>query len=247
MKLRRWELEDELKGLVEWQAEDRAALADETGALRPCAALSRERLDEYVAEALARGLRPVSVFAHLGHVKAMFAGWALERFAARGWAIKAPSWPRMRGRGQQGVRYRRPPEALREATLAWYARQEREDPAVWVAASLMLQFAMRNGDVAALRWEAFQPRQDGAVVLVYVPRKTSRSSGREVRVALPAAFFERLKAAPGRPAPMRASFPFARPFFKDFFPFFKIVPFILALFRKEGEKRQGCSTVGVLL
>lgn len=161
----------------------------------PVTALDRAHLDAYVAAALAKGVKPVSVFAHLAHVRSVFSRWALERYRARGLAVAQPEFPKKRGRREEKV-YNRPPEALRERTLAWYRELEVKEPQVWVAASLMLQFGMRNGDVGRLTWDAFAPEGE-RVVLSYKPQKTSVSSGRRVRCVMSAAFYERLRAAAG--------------------------------------------------
>ena len=161
----------------------------------PVTALDRAHLDAYVAAALAKGVKPVSVFAHLSHVRGVFARWALERYRARGLAVAQPDLPRRRGRLEERV-YVRPPEGLRERTLAWYHDLEAKEPRVWVAASLMLQFGMRNGDAGRLTWDRFQ-REGERVVLAYRPQKTARSSGRLVRCVMSVGFYERLRAATG--------------------------------------------------
>lgn len=169
-----------------------------TCGLRGCdqvTALDRAHLDAYAAAALAKGTKPVSVFAHLAHVRSVFSRWALERYRARGLAVAQPEFPKKRGRREEKV-YNRPPEALRERTLAWYRELEVKEPQAWVAASLMLQFGMRNGDVGRLTWDAFAPEGE-RVVLSYKPQKTSVSSGRRVRCVMSAAFYERLRAAAG--------------------------------------------------
>lgn len=161
----------------------------------PVTALDRAHLDAYVAAALAKGVKPVSVFAHLAHVRSAFSRWALERYRARGLAVAQPEFPKRRGRQEDKV-YNRPPAALRERTLAWYRELEAKEPQVWVAASLMLQFGMRNGDAGRLTWDAFAPEGE-RVVLSYRPQKTSVSSRRRVRCVMSVAFYERLRAASG--------------------------------------------------
>ena len=71
----------------------------------------------------------------------------------------------------------------------WYRRQQGER---WFAATMMLEFAMRNGDVLRLRPENFVERRSEVKVkgegeqrtvshyLCYVPHKTALSSGRRV-------------------------------------------------------------------
>ncbi len=159
----------------------------------PVAALTRGKLDAYVEGALARGVQPVSVFAHLSHLRSLFSRWALERYRAMDLEVAVPDFPRRRGRAEERV-YVRPPEALREATLEWYRGLEGSEPGVWVAAGLMLQFGMRNGDAARLTWGRFQ-REGERVVLAYRPQKTARSSGRLVRCVMGVGFCERLRAA----------------------------------------------------
>ena len=67
------------------------------------------------------------------------------------------------------------PDTLRRVK-AWYARLEGEH---WFAATMMLEFAMRNGDVLRLDDSNFAEK-DGRRYLDYVPHKTELSSGRRV-------------------------------------------------------------------
>ena len=63
---------------------------------------------------------------------------------------------------------------------AWYSQQKGE---CWFAATMMLEFAMRNGDVLRLRKENFVTkgeREDVKHFLDYTPHKTELSSGRWV-------------------------------------------------------------------
>ena len=77
-------------------------------------------------------------------------------------------------------RYVRPDSSVLAKVKEWYANLEkRRDPREWMLATLMLEFAMRNGDVERLRWSDFHTR-DGRTVLCYTPHKTRLSSGRTV-------------------------------------------------------------------
>ena len=59
---------------------------------------------------------------------------------------------------------------------AWYAKQTGEH---WFAATMMLEFAMRNGDVLRLKSENFVEKASRHY-LSYTPHKTELSSGRRV-------------------------------------------------------------------
>ena len=95
-------------------------------------------------------------------------------FCIKAVAFSIPSRPRRCGR------YARPERETLLAVRDWYGSLEiRRDRREWLVVTLMLEFAMRNGDVERLRWSDFRPR-DGAIVLCYTPHKTSLSSGRRV-------------------------------------------------------------------
>ena len=55
--------------------------------------------------------------------------------------------------------------------MAWYRESAEKDPALWVAASLMVQFAMRPWSAARLRWGDIETRGDGTIILRYIPTK----------------------------------------------------------------------------
>ncbi len=60
----------------------------------------------------------------------------------------------------------------------WYASLTPD--MVWYAATMMLEFGMRNGDIERLERNNFV-EADGRVFLNYTPHKTANSSGRVVR------------------------------------------------------------------
>ena len=62
--------------------------------------------------------------------------------------------------------------------------EKRSDQREWVLATLMLEFAMRNGDAERLRWSDFRVK-DGSAVLCYTPHKTRlSSSGDDIRTVM---------------------------------------------------------------
>lgn len=160
-------------------------------------AITRERLDSFIAESLAQGIKPVTVYSTLMCLRGFFSKWAIERYATRGWEVVCPNIPRRRGKLATMKTYQRPPLELRERTMEWYRALERSRPMAWAAASLMVQFGMRNCDAERLRWEDIV-REEGRWVLGYTPKKTKNSSGRRVHCVMSDAFYERLRAAGGK-------------------------------------------------
>jgi integrase len=116
----------------------------------------------------------------------VWAAWTLDGYKQAGLALPGCllEWPKA-GRGAaQAPQYQDPPDELKRATVEALDRLEQENPTLWLAATLMLECAMRPCDARELRWEAFEVR-DGAAWLRYVPSKT-RGRTREVRaVELP--------------------------------------------------------------
>lgn len=141
------------------------------------ASLTRKRLTKVLDHAIKEGLKAVTIWSYLNAVKAVVARWTHSYYADAHWAvptIELPSYNR------QIQRYIRPDKKVLAKVKKWYASLVgREDNREWVAATLMLEFAMRNGDVERLRWSDFREK-DGGIVLCYVPHKTALSSGRRV-------------------------------------------------------------------
>ena len=153
--------------------------------------LTRRRIDGYLADAAARGLAPLTVWTYVLSLRAVVARWTRPYYADMGWEVPPFDLPLCRRRS---VRYRRPDRELLLRLRDWYdslaARSDRRD---WVVATLMLEFAMRNGDIRRLAWRNFRGRDDG-VVLCYTPHKTRLTSGRTVGWPVHAEIWERLRA-----------------------------------------------------
>jgi integrase len=159
--------------------------------------LTVDRIDMVIQEMVARGVRSTSVHSILARLSSLFTGWVTDYYKRRnGWEVKAPEVPRMRSKSFLVDRYQRPPEALREKTLTWYKSLEDTQPKVWLAATLMLQFGMRNIDACLLTWDHFKQEGD-LMVLGYTPRKTSTSSGRVVHVPFDKELYVRMRRAAG--------------------------------------------------
>lgn len=143
----------------------------------PVTVFTRKRLTKVLDSATREGLKPITIWSYLNALKGLFGRWVRNYYADQHWAVPAIELPSY---NRQTPRYIRPDSAVLAKVKTWYnALAERQDGREWVIATLMLEFAMRNGDVERLRWSDFRSR-DGAIVLCYMPHKTSLSSGRRV-------------------------------------------------------------------
>lgn len=160
----------------------------------PLAVLTRKRLTGILDAAREEAMKPVSIWSYLQALRMVTARWTHAYYEDMQWAIPAielPSFVRF------APRYVRPDKAVLAAVKAWYGSlASRPDAREWIAATLMLEFAMRNGDVARLRWADFHER-DGAVTLCYMPHKTALSSQRRVAWPVHPAIWARLSALRG--------------------------------------------------
>ena len=139
--------------------------------------MTRLKIDEYIVEALKSGLSPVTVGGYVGQLQAITARWTRPYYADR--KISCPRFE-IPVKKRKGARYRRPNRAKLIAVREWYGSLTiRKDFREWLVATLMLEFAMRNGDIVRLTWGDFLEKE-GRHFLVYTPHKTSLSSGRIV-------------------------------------------------------------------
>ena len=147
----------------------------EPGDIAVDALFTPKLLRRYVASQLARGVRPISALSFASQLRQLVARWALPYYEDRGWQL--PAFPQMGGNAQI-QRYRRPPSELIERVKDWY--HSLKPDMTWYAATMMLEFAVRNGDVKRLERGNFVDVK-GRVFLNYTPNKTSHSSGRVVK------------------------------------------------------------------
>lgn len=160
----------------------------------PITALTRQKLDLYLAGAKERGQTITTAWTYVLHLRGIVARWTLPYYEGEGWKVEPFSLPICRRRAP---RYVRPDREMLARVKEWYdSLLVREDKRDWVVVTLMLEFGMRNGDVGRLRWSDFRVNNDesrmktdddgtrheaqGTVVLFYTPRKTSLSSGRVI-------------------------------------------------------------------
>ena len=163
-----------LRVFCSWLKTDAPELG-EPGDLAVDALVTPKLLRRYVTSLLARGIRPISALSFVSQLRQLFARWARPYYEDLGWQL--PVFPDLGG-GAQLQRYRRPPTELIERVKDWY--HSLKPDMTWYAATMMLEFAVRNGDVKRLERGNFVDVK-GRVFLNYTPNKTSHSSGRVVK------------------------------------------------------------------
>lgn len=139
----------------------------------PTTVLTRQRIDTALASFMERGLTRLTAWSYVCQLRGLFARWCRPYYQDAGWDIPPLELPTFRARPP---RYVRPCAELLARVKHWYGRQTGEH---WFAATMMLEFAMRNGDVLRLTNENFVTR-DNRHYLSYTPHKTALSSGRRV-------------------------------------------------------------------
>ncbi len=164
----------------------------------PMSIFTRRRLEQIFDASLRSELKHISVWSYLYSLRKLFARWTQRYYTDRKWVIPQLEIPSCQ---RQAPRYIRPDTATLAKVKEWYRDLEkRPDRREWVLATLMLEFAMRNGDAERLRWSDFRPVKScnhgaekneitvrmkshdchSSVFLCYMPNKTKLSSGRVV-------------------------------------------------------------------
>lgn len=156
---------------------------DETS---PVMALSQDALNKATCALLEKGMKPVSIRTAYQHLNALFAKWTRPYHAKILSLTELPTkvfdTPSIRVPPQ---RYSPPSPALVTTVKEWYMRLARasateiEALKMYLAATFMLEFAVRNGDIPRLRWSNVVSRGT-ELFLRYAPHKTALSSGRIV-------------------------------------------------------------------
>ena len=145
----------------------------------PVTALTRQAFDTALSAFMDRRLTRLTAWSYVCQLRAVFARWCQPYYRDAGWEIPSLELPSFRVRAP---RYVRPCAEMLARVKAWYENQTGEH---WFAATMMLEFAMRNSDVLRLKKENFVTHEiageDGpriAHFLSYTPHKTALSSGR---------------------------------------------------------------------
>ena len=139
----------------------------------PVSELTRKRIDEALMVFVSRGIERISAWTFVCQLRALFARWTLPYYRDAGWKIPKLELPSFRARPP---RYSRPCSEMLEKVRKWYLELDGE---MWFAATMMLEFAVRNGDVLRLNGGNFVERE-GQIFLSYTPHKTALTSGRSV-------------------------------------------------------------------
>ena len=136
-------------------------------------ALNRKTIDKALAVLISRNLSRVSAWSYVAQFRSLFAKWCIPYYKDAGWKMPKIEFPSFRA---QAPRYQRPSDELLAKVKVWYKSLKSE---AWFAATMMLEFGMRNGDVLRLKDSNFIEK-DGMRYLLYTPHKTELSSGRRV-------------------------------------------------------------------
>ena len=139
----------------------------------PVTSLTRKKLDIALATFVERGLTRISAWSYVWQLKSVFAKWCMPYYKDAGWEIPPLDLPSFRAKAPH---YVRPSVEMLSRVKAWYKKQTGEH---WFAATMMLEFAMRNSDVLRLK-DANFVENDSGHYLSYTPHKTELSSGRRV-------------------------------------------------------------------
>lgn len=134
---------------------------------------SRKTFDKALASFIGRGISRLSAWSYVSQCRGVFARWCLPYYKDAGWKIPKIELPVFRAKAP---RYMRPSNEMLSRVKSWYKCQQGE---YWFAATMMLEFAMRNGDVLRLRDSNFV-KNENRYFLSYTPHKTELSSGRRV-------------------------------------------------------------------
>ena len=136
-------------------------------------AFTRDKFDEAIINLTSRGVKGISIKSFVSQFRALFAKWTSPYYKNAGWQIPAFEYPEFRFKFE---RYRRPGEEKLAKGKEWYFGREGE---LWLMATMMLEFAMRNGDVLRLSEDNFIEK-GGRIYLCYTPHKTELTSSRHV-------------------------------------------------------------------
>lgn len=140
----------------------------------PADAITRQKIDAALASFMERGLTRLSAWSYVCQLRGLFGRWCLPYYLDAGWEIPKLDLPAFRA---PAPRYVRPCAELLAKVKSWYKHLSGE---YWFAATMMLEFAMRNGDVLRLTKNNFVTKDEEEHYLSYTPHKTELTSGRHV-------------------------------------------------------------------
>ena len=145
-------------------------------------------IHSYLADMLEQKMKPVTAMSYLTQFQQLFAHWVRPYYEDRGW--KVPPFPSF-GKRPIAPRYNRPSKEQLRKVKTWYESIDNSQrfesrrslvpgDQLWFAATMMLEFGMRNSDITRLTPQNFV-EYEGRVFLNYTPHKTQHTSGRMVK------------------------------------------------------------------
>ena len=142
----------------------------------------------YLSGMLRDGVKPISAVSYVHQLRQLFAKWVIPYYEDHNWRI--PPFPSI-GTRPASPRYNRPSPEILAKVRDWILGLKTD--ALWFAATMMLEFAMRNGDIMCLKRENFVVSEN-RVFLNYMPNKTRHSSGRVVKWPIHPVIWEKMSA-----------------------------------------------------
>ena len=167
-----------------------------------CTKLTTDLFDVTITLLIKNGRAKTTAWSYATAMQTATARWAAPYFRREG--FRPPTFTLPAKRNMKPQRYVRPTKEQLEKVASWYENLwEEPDKRQWLAATMMLQFAMRNGDAIMATPDIFQKRtiktKDGEaaerMVLCYTPHKTSTSSGRSVAWPVAPGLWSRIEEA----------------------------------------------------
>lgn len=167
-----------------------------------CSKLTADVFDITIATTIGSGSSKATAWTYAAAMQSLAAKWAAPYYRRE--KFEPPKFEMPSKRNMRTTRYARPTEEQLKEVKSWYEGLWNEtDKRRWLAATMMIQFAMRNGDVARATKELFKSRMvktaDGAcierMILSYTPHKTAQSSARSVAWPVAQSIWERIRLA----------------------------------------------------
>lgn len=156
--------------------------------------LTADKIDMGIMCLIKTGKKSITASTYASNLQMMAARWTVNYYRQAGYEpVKIDMPPK---RSIRPERYNRPSEETLAKIKAWYEEiWGREDKRLWLMATMMLQFAMRNGDIRRATEQIFEKRGDGRIIMRYTPNKTEKSSGRKVAWPVSQALWDKIQTA----------------------------------------------------
>ena len=189
-------VENTVKGIAQFLKVAGLSLDDK------CSKLTTDLFDITITQLISTGRSKATAWSYAAALQGAAARWTGPYYRRENYTPPVFQLPAKRN--MRPARYARPTNEQLDAVKAWYdSLWKEQDKRKWLAATLMLQFAMRNGDAERAKPEIFEKRllksKTGEsverIVLHYTPRKTSTSSARSVAWPVAPALWERIETA----------------------------------------------------